>query len=105
MTNDLGELVHTERQQTLIINSLFSHTTNYVNIDDKDNLHQHVLKSHVMISSVDTSLAEHLRTRKLSPIDPLTWSKAVGIAQQRLATSMVWVRFTLSCVKKAFALE
>ena len=71
MTNDLGGLVPAVRSQTLVINSLSSLTTDLIDIDNDDNLHQ-LLESHVMISSVDTSLAGNLRTRKTSPIDHLT---------------------------------
>jgi hypothetical protein len=73
LIDDFGVVVPTVRPQTLIINLLSSLTTDLVGITDDDNFHQ-VLESHVMISSVDTSLAGHLRTRKTSPIDHLTLS-------------------------------
>jgi hypothetical protein len=71
MTSNLGGLVPSVRPQTLVISLMSSLATDLVNITDDDNLHQ-VLASHVMISSVDTSLVGNLRTRKSSPINHLT---------------------------------
>jgi hypothetical protein len=50
----------------LVINALHSLTTDLANITHDCNFHQ-VLLSHVNISSMDTSLNGHMRTRKTRP--------------------------------------
>ena len=54
--------------------TLSSFTTDLVDINEDDNLHL-TLESFVMISSIDTSLAGQLRTRRTSPLDHLTLAK------------------------------
>ncbi len=55
----------------LVINLLSSLTTDQADITDDDNFY-HVLASHVQISSIETSLNEHICLRKTAPIDPQT---------------------------------
>jgi hypothetical protein len=55
----------------LVINSLSSLTTDQADTTDDDNFY-HVLASHVQISSIETSLNGHIRSRKTAPIDPQT---------------------------------
>ena len=52
----------------LVINALHSLTTDLADITHDCNFHQ-VLQSHVTISSMDTCLNGHVRTRKTAPID------------------------------------
>jgi len=54
--------------QTLIINELHSLATDMADMTHEHNFHQ-VLASYVVISSVDTSLNGHVRSRKSAPID------------------------------------
>jgi hypothetical protein len=56
------------RGPSLVINALHSLVTDTVDIMHDCNFHQ-VLQSHVTISSMDTSLNGHVRTRKTVPID------------------------------------
>jgi hypothetical protein len=55
----------------LAINLLSSLTTDLVDVTDDENFHQ-VLTSKVMISSVETSLNGHIRSRNVVPINPQT---------------------------------
>ena len=55
----------------LAIHSLSSLTTDLVDVMDDESFYQ-VLTSKVMISSVETSLNEHIRSRKIALIDPQT---------------------------------
>ncbi len=54
-----------------MINLLFSLTTDQADVTDDDNFYQ-VLSSHVLISSIETSLNGHICLRKTAPIDPQT---------------------------------
>jgi hypothetical protein len=55
----------------LVINSLSSLTTDQADITEDENFYD-VLASHVQISSIETSLNGHIRSRKTAPIDPQT---------------------------------
>jgi hypothetical protein len=70
MTNHSGAIVRDAavRGPDLVINALHSLTTDLADILHDCNFHQ-VLLSHVNISSMDTSLNGHIRTRKTAPID------------------------------------
>jgi hypothetical protein len=81
MTNNFGDLVPSVCSQPFVINMLSSLTTDLVDITDDDNFHLS-LESLVMISSIDTSLAGQLRTRKTSPIDHLTLAARWMIPKQ-----------------------
>jgi len=65
---------------TFAINSLSSLTTDLIDVTDDENFYQ-VLTSKVMISSVETSLNGHIRSRKIAPIDPRPWPLG-GISHQ-----------------------
>ncbi len=56
---------------TIIVNALQSLTTDLADMMHDCNFHQ-VLTSHVIISSVDTSLSGHVGSRKAAPIDFMT---------------------------------
>ena len=96
LTNDYGDLVTSACLQTFVINSLSSITTDLVDITDDDNFCL-LLESLVMISSIDTSFAGQLRTRKTSPIDHLTlaarWMISPAQAEQTIKNT------TQRCVK------
>jgi hypothetical protein len=87
-TNNFGSLVSSVCSQQLVASActLSLLITDLVDITEDDNLHL-VLESLVMISSIDTSLAGQLRTRKTSPIDHLTlaarWMISPAQAEQR----------------------
>ena len=89
VTNNFGGLVpHDSSPQFVIsISTLSSLTTDQVDITDDDNFHT-VLESHIMISSIDSRLAGQLRTRRTSPIDPLTlagrWMISPAQAEQTI---------------------
>ncbi len=56
---------------SLVIDLLFSLTTDQADVTDDENLYD-VLTSHVQILSIESSLNGHIRSRKISPIDPQT---------------------------------
>jgi hypothetical protein len=60
----------------LVINLLSSLTTDQADVTDDENFYD-VLVSHVLISSIETSLNRHICSRKTAPIDPQTLA-AVG---------------------------
>ncbi len=70
---------------TLIINELQSLTTDLADIMHDCNFHQ-VLTSHVVVSSVNTSLSGHVRLHKAVPIDFMTlagrWMIALECAKK-----------------------
>ena len=84
MINYSGDLARdvTERGPSLIINALHSLTVDAVDITHDCNFH-HVLKSNVVISSLDTSLNGHMRSRKTAPIDSLTLAARWMISPER----------------------
>ena len=73
MTDHSGAIVcdAAVRRPDLVVSALTSPTTDLVDILHDRNFHQ-VLLNHVHISSMDTSLNGHIRTRKTAPIDHLT---------------------------------
>ncbi len=54
-----------------MISLLYSLTTDQADVTDDNNFYD-VLASHVQISSIETSLNEHICLRKTVPIDPQT---------------------------------
>jgi hypothetical protein len=56
---------------TLIVNELQLPTTDMADMMHDCNFHQ-VLTSHVVVSSVDTSLSGHMQSRKTAPINFMT---------------------------------
>jgi hypothetical protein len=72
----------------LAINSLSSLSSDLVDVTDDENFHQ-VLTSKVMISSVDTSLNGHIRSRNIAPIDPQTLAARWMISPDRAKRTVV----------------
>ncbi len=68
-----GSIVHDAavRGPKLILNELQSLTTDLANLTHDCNFHQ-VLTAHVVVSSINSSLSEHMRLRKTAPIDFMT---------------------------------
>jgi hypothetical protein len=65
------------RGPKLILNELQSLTTDLADLTHDCNFHQ-VLTAHVVVSSVDSSLSEHLQSRKTAPIDFMTLAGRSG---------------------------
>jgi hypothetical protein len=59
------------RGPKLILNELQSLTTDLVDLTHDSNFHQ-VLTAHIVMSSIDSSLSGHVRSRKSVPIDFMT---------------------------------
>ena len=72
----------------LAINSLSSLSSDLVDVTDDENFHQ-VLTSKVMISSVETSLNGHIRSRNIAPIDPQTLAARWMISPDRAKRTVV----------------
>lgn len=72
----------------LAINSLSSLSSDLVDVMDDENFHQ-VLTSKVMISSVETSLNGHIRSRNIAPIDPQTLAARWMISPDRAQRTVV----------------
>jgi hypothetical protein len=72
----------------LAINSLSSSTTDLVDVMGDENFH-HALTSTVMISSVDTSLNAHIRSRNVAPTDPQTLAAQWMISPDRAKHTVV----------------
>jgi hypothetical protein len=67
---------------TLIVNELQSLTTDLADMMHDCNFHQ-VLTLHVIVSSVNASLSEHVRSHKAAPIDFMTLAAWWTIAPER----------------------
>jgi hypothetical protein len=78
-----GNIVHDaavrEQVPTLTVSELQLLTTDMADMMHDCNLHQ-VLTSHVVVSSINTSLSGHLRSRKAVPIDFMTLATRLMIA-------------------------
>jgi hypothetical protein len=72
----------------LVINLLFSLTTDQADVADDENLYD-VLASHVQISSIETSLNEHIQSHKTAPIDPQTLAARWMIFLERTKRTVV----------------
>jgi len=72
----------------LAINLLSSLITDLVDVTDDENFHQ-VLTSKVMISSVETSLNGHIRSRNIAPINPQTLAARWMISPDRAKRTVV----------------
>ncbi len=70
------------RGPKLILNELQSLTTDLADLTHECNFHQ-VLTSHIVVSSIDTSLSGHVRLRKTAPIDFMTLAGRWMIAPDR----------------------
>jgi hypothetical protein len=71
------------RGPKLILNELQSLTTDLADLTHDCNFHQ-VLISHVVISSIDSSLSGHVQLRKTGPIDFMTLAGRWMIAPDRV---------------------
>jgi hypothetical protein len=78
---------------TLIVNELQLLTTDLTDIMHGCKFHQ-VLTSHVVISSINTSLSGHVRLRKAAPIDFMTLAAQWRIAPERAKKT---VQLTMQC--------
>ncbi len=72
----------------LVINSLSSLTTDQADVTDDENFYD-VLASHVQISSIETSLNGHIRSRKTAPIDPQTLAARWMISPERAEQNVI----------------
>jgi hypothetical protein len=72
----------------LAITSLSSLSSDLINVTDDENFH-HVLTSKVMISSVESSLNGHIRSRNIAPIDPQTLAARWMISPDRAQRTVV----------------
>jgi len=92
MTNYSGNKVHCTAVRghvgILAINLLSSLSSDLVDVTDDENFHQ-VLTSKVMISSVNTSLNGHIRSRNVAPIDPQTLVARWMISPDRAKRTVV----------------
>ncbi len=70
------------RGPNLILNELHSLTTDLADLMHHCNFHQ-VLTTHVVLSSVDSGLSGHVRSRKVAPIDFMTLAGRWMIAPDR----------------------
>jgi hypothetical protein len=70
------------RGPKLILNELQSLTTDLADLTHDCNFHQ-VLTAHVVVSSIDSSLSGHVRSRKTAPIDFMTFAGRWMIAPDR----------------------
>lgn len=84
MTDHSGAIVRDAavRRPDLVVSALHSPTTDLADILHDRNFHQ-VLLNHVHISSIDTSLNGHIRTRKTAPIDHLTLASRWMISPEK----------------------
>ena len=84
MTDHSGAIIRDAavRGPDLVINALHSMTTDLADILHNCNSHQ-VLLSYVNISSMDTSLNGHIRTRKTAPIDHMTLASRWMISPEK----------------------
>ncbi len=91
MTDYSGNIVHDAamRGPKLILNELQSLTTDLADLTHDCNFHQ-VLTAHVVVSSVDSSLSGHVRSRKTAPIDFMTLAGWWMIAPDRAKETVQW---------------
>jgi hypothetical protein len=82
-----------EQVSTLIVNELQFLTTDMADMMHDCNFHQ-ILTSHVVLSSVDTSLSGHVRLHKTAPIDFMTlaaqWMTAPEHAKKTVQLTVQW---------------
>ncbi len=90
-----GNIIHNAavRGPKLILNELQSLTTDLADLTHDCNFHQ-VLTSHIVVSSVNASLSEHVRLRKTAPIDFMLlagrWMIAPDRAKKTVQRTMQW---------------
>ncbi len=73
----------------LILNVLQSLTTDLADLTHDCNFHQ-VLSAHVIVSSVNSSLSGHMRSRKSALIDFMTLAGQWMIAPDRAKKTVQW---------------
>jgi len=92
MTNYSGNVVRCAAVRGHVgiyaISLLSSLSSDLVDVTDDENFHQ-VLTSKVKISSVETSLNEHIRLRNVAPIDPQTLAARWMISPDRAKRTVV----------------
>ncbi len=79
-----------EHVNHLVINSLSSLTTDQADITNDENFYD-VLASHVQISSIESSLNGHIRSRKTVPIDPQTLATHWMISPERAKQTVIMI--------------
>jgi hypothetical protein len=106
MTDHTGQIVReaVDRGPPLVVSKLYSYADDPADVFHDCNFHQ-VLRSHVVVSSVDTTLNGHIVLRKTTPIDSLTlaarWMISPARAKQTvLRTTQRGVR---TCVNPTLA--
>ncbi len=77
------------RGPKLILNELQSLTTDLADLTHDCNFHQ-VLTAHVVVSSIDSSLSGHVRSRKTAPIDFMTLAGQWMTAPDRAKKTVQW---------------
>ncbi len=73
---------------SLVIDPLSSLTTDQADVTDNEN-HYDVLASHVQILSIESSLNDHICSRKIAPIDPQTLATRWMISPERAKQTVV----------------
>jgi len=93
MVDYSGRVVTTTRPLLVHINSLVFDplsplTTDQADVADDENLYD-VLASHVQISSIESSLNGHIRSRNTAPIDPQTLAARWMISPERAKQTVI----------------
>jgi len=93
MVDYSGRVVTTTRPLLVHINSLVFDplsplTTDQADVADDENLYD-VLASHVQISSIESSLNGHIRSRNIAPIDPQTLAARWMISPERAKQTVI----------------
>ncbi len=91
MTDYSSNIVHDTavKGPQLILNDLQSLTTDLADLTHDCNFHQ-VLTSHVVMSSVDSSLSGHVQSCKTAPIDFMTLAGRWMIPQNQAKKTVQW---------------
>ncbi len=92
------------RGQNLILNELHSLTTDLADLTHDCNFH-HILTAHIVVSSVNSSLSGHVRSRKVAPIDFMTLAGRWMIAPDCAKGTVQWTtqRGVRTCLNPTLA--
>jgi hypothetical protein len=92
------------RGPQLILNELRPLTTDLADLTHDCNFHQ-VLTAHVVVSSINSSLSGHVRSRKSAPIDFMTLAGRWMIAPDRAKKTVQWTmqRGVRTCLNPTLA--
>ncbi len=84
MTDHTGQIVRNDavRRPHLVLNELQTYAVDTADIFHDCNFHE-VLRSHAVVSSIDTTLNGHIILRKTTPIDFTTLAARWMISQER----------------------